>query len=337
MMAGTMAVLQRARGVLNASPCLGVEDVDDVEDIEGNLHIVRGIVEHIDKLMQLEPVVVRTSFENLQEWASGLGQTTRALLRAVDLYVALLFGCTDGASACDHCPEGSDAPGYIPAPLSSDSDSDSGESLPDLVSSTSGLDSGSLSDLGSGTDSGDDGDIVTSDSDSDSLPDLESDSGSDEDCDPLPYGGWADVSHCVSGIACVEVACGAHSGGAVPSSAGGKSAVLDSGATRHIFNSMAVFNGDYDPMARETFKVVQSDTVTSSGSGSVAFAKTDVCSGRLVGLRLLGVHCIPGQSFNLISVVALEDAGFKVDFEARTVSKGAEFCFARNRQSVYYT
>eukprot|EP00854_Cymbomonas_tetramitiformis_P034034 gene34034-biopygen5441 len=74
----------------------------------------------------------------------------------------------------------------------------------------------------------------------------------------------------------------------------------------------------------------QSQSVNSSGSGFVTFAKRDVRSGRMIGLRLLGTHCIPGQPFNLLSVVALEDAGFLVDFGARIVSKGgAVFPFAR--------
>jgi len=38
----------------------------------------------------------------------------------------------------------------------------------------------------------------------------------------------------------------------------GKSAVLDCGATKHIFDSMEVFNEDDDPEACETFTVVQS-------------------------------------------------------------------------------
>ncbi|KAK3275189.1 hypothetical protein CYMTET_16669 [Cymbomonas tetramitiformis] len=109
-----------------------------------------------------------------------------------------------------------------------------------------------------------------------------------------------------------------------------KSAVIDSGATKHIFNSVRVFNADYDTTACETFSVVQSQSVDSSGSGSVTFAKRDVDSGRMIGLRFLDTHCIPGQPFNLLSVVALKDAGFRVDFGARTLSKGGVvFSFAR--------
>ncbi|KAK3242630.1 hypothetical protein CYMTET_47694 [Cymbomonas tetramitiformis] len=128
----------------------------------------------------------------------------------------------------------------------------------------------------------------------------------------------------------IQMACGARAGGSGTQSAVDKSAVIDSGATKHIFNSVQVFNADYDTTACETFSVVQSQSVNSSGSGSVSFAKRDVQSGRMVGLQLLGTHCIPGQPFNLLSVVALEDAGFLVDFGARTVSKGGVvFSFTR--------
>ncbi|KAK3263006.1 hypothetical protein CYMTET_28166 [Cymbomonas tetramitiformis] len=126
------------------------------------------------------------------------------------------------------------------------------------------------------------------------------------------------------------MACGAHASRARARSTVGKSVVLDNGATKHIFNSVEVFNKDYAPKVCETFKVVQSQAVSSSSIGSVTFAKRDIQSRRMVGLQLLGAHCIPGQSFNLLSVVALEDAGFLVDFGARTVSKGgAAFSFAR--------
>eukprot|EP00854_Cymbomonas_tetramitiformis_P004734 gene4734-biopygen4670 len=327
MMAGSVAILHCAKGMLDTSPPWGIERGAYAEYVGNKVRVVRGIVEHMDKLLQLEPVVVRTSFENLQDWASGLGQTTRALVRAVDLYGALVLGATGGWGAED-------------MPFSSCSDSESDESLPDLESaSDSGSDDVSIPDLESGSDSDDDYCSLPYDEwgccrcpgdrdDSGSMPavlssDYDSGSGGSLPCS-LPYDGRT------SGTTNVGVACGARSGDALPHSTGGKSAVLDSGATRHIFNSVAVFNEDYDTIAHETFKVVLSDVVTSSGSGSVTFAKTDVRSGRLIGLRLLGAHCIPGQSFNLLSVVALEDAGFMVDFGARTVSKGgAVFCFAR--------
>ncbi|KAK3233736.1 hypothetical protein CYMTET_55980 [Cymbomonas tetramitiformis] len=127
-----------------------------------------------------------------------------------------------------------------------------------------------------------------------------------------------------------QVACGVRAGDGRTQSAEDKSAVIDSGATKHIFNSVRVFNADYDTTACETFSVVQSQSVDSSGSGSVTFAKRDVESGRMVGLQFMDTHCIPGQPFNLLSVVALEDAGFRVDFGARTLSKGGVvFSFAR--------
>eukprot|EP00854_Cymbomonas_tetramitiformis_P003730 gene3730-biopygen3667 len=168
-----------------------------------------------------------------------------------------------------------------------------------------------------------------SDSDSDGMSDscdsiIYLDSGSDSDFgdDPLPSDTWAYGMYRTRGAHRVEMACGAHAGPARPRSTVGKS------ATKHIFNSVENFNSD--PKACETFKVVHSQAVPSSGSGSVTFAKRDIQPGRMVGLQLLGTHCIPGQSFNLLSVVALEDAGFLVDFGARTVSKGrAAFSFAR--------
>ncbi|KAK3244622.1 hypothetical protein CYMTET_45770 [Cymbomonas tetramitiformis] len=126
-----------------------------------------------------------------------------------------------------------------------------------------------------------------------------------------------------------EVACGARD--TSRNGAGsGKSAVLDSGATRHIFNDMSVFDKDYNPMGGSTFSVVQNRPVSSAGNGAVHFAKTDLVSGKVVGLWLRDAHFIPGQPFNLISVVALEDAGFCVDFPARTISNGgATFSFSR--------
>ncbi|KAK3237406.1 hypothetical protein CYMTET_52516 [Cymbomonas tetramitiformis] len=150
------------------------------------------------------------------------------------------------------------------------------------------------------------------------------------ECAWVPCDAWASYVGCASDSGHAQVACGASVGGSGTQSAVDKSAVIDSGATKHTFNSVRVFNADYDTTACETFSVVQSQSVDSSGSGSVTFAKKDVKSGRMVGLQLLGTHCIPGQPFNLLSVVALEDAGFRVDFGARTVSKGGVvFSFAR--------
>ncbi|KAK3280740.1 hypothetical protein CYMTET_11436 [Cymbomonas tetramitiformis] len=110
----------------------------------------------------------------------------------------------------------------------------------------------------------------------------------------------------------------------------GKEALLDSGATRHIFCAVDAFGEDFDDSACSTFTVVQSQPVDSVGSGTVTLAKRDVATGKLVGLQLRGAHCIPGQPFNLVSVVALEDAGFLVDFGARQISSGgAVFSFSR--------
>ncbi|KAK3288566.1 hypothetical protein CYMTET_3961 [Cymbomonas tetramitiformis] len=150
------------------------------------------------------------------------------------------------------------------------------------------------------------------------------------ECAWVPCDAWASGVYCAPDAGHAQVACGASAGSSGTQSAVDKSAVIDGGATKHIFNSVRVFNADYDTAACETFSVVQSQSVSSSGSGSVTFAKKDVKSGRMVGLQLLGTHCIPGQPFNLLSVVALEDAGFLVDFGARTVSKGGVvFSFAR--------
>ncbi|KAK3244687.1 hypothetical protein CYMTET_45715 [Cymbomonas tetramitiformis] len=119
---------------------------------------------------------------------------------------------------------------------------------------------------------------------------------------------------------------------------GGKVAVIDSGATKHIFNMVSDFGDDFDPASSSTFSVVQAGTVSSEGSGTVTFAKLDVSTGRAVGLQFTGAHCIPGQPFNLVSVVALEDAGFSVDFGARQISSGGvTFSFSRvgNQYIIY--
>eukprot|EP00854_Cymbomonas_tetramitiformis_P003731 gene3731-biopygen3668 len=120
----------------------------------------------METLLQLEPIImVRTSLEDLRDWASGLGQATRALIRAVESYGTLLFGVTGGWGTddgpfSDHF--GSDYGSY------SDSDSDYGDepanqgdsgSVPDLASSDYGDDpadqddSGSMPDLASSFDS----------------------------------------------------------------------------------------------------------------------------------------------------------------------------------------
>ncbi|KAK3260638.1 hypothetical protein CYMTET_30413 [Cymbomonas tetramitiformis] len=146
------------------------------------------------------------------------------------------------------------------------------------------------------------------------------------ECARVPCGAWASGVAGASDAGHAQVACGVRAGGGRTQSTEDKSVVIDSGATKHIFNSVRVFNADYDTTACETFSVVQSQSVDSSGSGSVTFAKRDVESGRMIGLRFLDTHCIPGQPFNLLS----EDAGFRVDFGARTLSKGGVvFSFAR--------
>ncbi|KAK3270667.1 hypothetical protein CYMTET_20947 [Cymbomonas tetramitiformis] len=119
---------------------------------------------------------------------------------------------------------------------------------------------------------------------------------------------------------------------------GGQVAMLDSGTSKHIFNSVADFGDDFDATSSSTFSVVQAGTVSSEGSGTVTFAKLDVSTGRAVGLQFTGAHCIPGQPFNLVSVVALEDAGFSVDFGARQISNGGvTFSFSRvgNQYIIY--
>ncbi|KAK3248188.1 hypothetical protein CYMTET_42342 [Cymbomonas tetramitiformis] len=160
---------------------------------------------------------------------------------------------------------------------------------------------------------------------------------SGDGCTRVPCA-WASGVAGASDAGHAQVACGVRAGDGRTQSAGDKSAVIDSGATKHIFNSVRMFNADYDTTACETFSVVQSQSVDSSGSGSVTFAKRDVESGRMVGLQFMDTHCIPGQPFNLLSVVALEDAGFRVDFGARTLSKGGVvFSFARvGNQYIMY-
>ncbi|KAK3239767.1 hypothetical protein CYMTET_50335 [Cymbomonas tetramitiformis] len=119
---------------------------------------------------------------------------------------------------------------------------------------------------------------------------------------------------------------------------GGQVAMLDNGASKHIFNSVSDFGDDFDATSSSTFSVVQAGTVSSEGSGTVTFAKLDVSTGRVVGLQFTGAHCIPGQPFNLVSVVALEDVGFRVDFGARQISNGGvTFSFSRvgNQYIIY--
>ncbi|KAK3285997.1 hypothetical protein CYMTET_6422 [Cymbomonas tetramitiformis] len=79
----------------------GIERVISVKKIICKLHVIREIAKHMEKLLQLEPVMVRTSLEDLKDWASGLGQTTRALIRAVESYGTLIFDITGGCGTDD--------------------------------------------------------------------------------------------------------------------------------------------------------------------------------------------------------------------------------------------
>eukprot|EP00854_Cymbomonas_tetramitiformis_P014317 gene14317-biopygen14758 len=417
MLSGSMAIFLRAQYILDRGTNLprGIKRVISVKKVACKLHVIREVAQHMEQLLQLEPIMVRTSLEDLQDWASGLGKTTRALIRAVESFGTLVFDITggwgagdgpysnyfgsshdssysDSDSEYDDRPEDQDNSGSMHDLASSDYDDDPADhvpsgSVPELASSfgsdsdhddggdchpcdawASGVFSsgvlasgGPMPDLELASDSGGSVPDLESASHSDfdgmsdycdSIPDLDSGSDSDDEfgdhcgdccgnfvavadldsgsipCDDyggaLPSDTWACGLYRAPDAGCVGMACGVHPGRAMDRSTVGKSAVLDSGATKHIFNSEGVFNADYNTEARETFKVVQSKVVSSSGSGSVTFAKRDTQSGRLVGLQLLGAHCIPGQSFNLLSVVALEDAGFLVDFGARTDSHTVE-------------
>eukprot|EP00854_Cymbomonas_tetramitiformis_P008472 gene8472-biopygen8591 len=281
----------------------GIERVISVKKIICKLHVIREIAKHMEKLLQLEPVMVRTSLEDLKDWASGLGQTTRALIRAVESYGTLIFDITGGCGTDDGPRMGMAA---IPATV--------GGWASGIFTSGMSNSWGSMPDFESASDSDSDGMSYSCDS----IPDLDSGSNSDDDVDPLPSDTWACGVCRTPAAHRVAMVCGAHVGRARPRTTVGRSVVLDSGSTKHIFNSVDVLNKDYAPKACETFKVVQSQAVSSTGSGSVTFAKRDIQSGRMVGLQLLGAHCIPGHSFNLLSVVALEDVGFLVDFGART-------------------
>ncbi|KAK3262905.1 hypothetical protein CYMTET_28266 [Cymbomonas tetramitiformis] len=374
MMSGSMAIFLRAQYILDRGTTLprGVECVISIKKLVCKLHVIWEIAQHMEQLLQLEPIMVRTSLEDLRDWASGLGQTTRALIRVVESFGTLVFDITggwgagdgpcsnyfgsthdsysDSDSEYDDRPEDQDDSGSVPDLASSDYDDDPADhdpsgSVPELASS-SGSDSdhddggdchpcdtwasgvfssgvlasgGPMPDLEPDSDSGGSVPDLESashaDSDGmsdccDSIPDLDSGSDSDDDfgdrcgdcCGNFgesaadldsgsdsgdDYGGAlpSDTSACglyrAPGAGCVEMACGAHPGRAMDHSAVGKSAVLDSGATKHIFNSEEVFNADYTTEARETFRVVQSKDVSSSGNGSVTFANRDIQSGRL--------------------------------------------------------
>ncbi|KAK3273777.1 hypothetical protein CYMTET_18000 [Cymbomonas tetramitiformis] len=120
----------------------------------------------MEQLLQLEPIMVRTSLEDLRDWASRLGQTTRALIRVVESFGTLVFDITgwgagdgpysnyfgsthdsysDSDSKYDDRPEDQDDSGSMPNLASSDyeddpADHDPSGSVPELASS-SGSDS----------------------------------------------------------------------------------------------------------------------------------------------------------------------------------------------------
>eukprot|EP00854_Cymbomonas_tetramitiformis_P011073 gene11073-biopygen11351 len=127
------------------------------------LQTIREIAKHIETLLQLAPVMVRTSLEDLKDWASGLGLSTRALIRAVESYGALLFAITGGYGDDD-----GPSSGYVGSDYESYSDSDS--DYGDDPAKQDG--SGSMPDLASSDDGGD----AEEGDESESVPDLASSS-----------------------------------------------------------------------------------------------------------------------------------------------------------------
>ncbi|KAK3282268.1 hypothetical protein CYMTET_9991 [Cymbomonas tetramitiformis] len=169
-------------------------------------------------------------------------------------------------------------------------------------------------------------------------PDLAGGSDSDDEDACELRGGHPMCSSLVLYVASIDSKADVFTRALPLAACGGQVAMLDSGASKHIFNSVADFGDDFDATSSSTFSVVQAGTVSSEGSGMVTFAKLDVSTGRAVGLQFTGAHCIPGQPFNLVSVVALEDAGFSVDFGARQISNGGvTFSFSRvgNQYIIY--
>ncbi|KAK3263007.1 hypothetical protein CYMTET_28167 [Cymbomonas tetramitiformis] len=169
MMSGSMAIFLRAQCILDRGTALprdGVERVINVKKIICKLHIIREIAKHMEKLLQLEPVMVRTSLEDLKDWASGLGQTTKALIRAAESYGTPIFDITGGWGTDDGPYSDHFGPTY-----SSYSDSDS-----DYVDDPADRDdSGYMPDL----DSSDHGDSPADQDHSGSMPNLASSSDSD--------------------------------------------------------------------------------------------------------------------------------------------------------------
>ncbi|KAK3238666.1 hypothetical protein CYMTET_51337 [Cymbomonas tetramitiformis] len=347
------SVLECAQVLLDEPPCpIGCEVSE--EDILTCVCSLRGATDTLQSVIQREPTVVRAALSGLLAWAVQLEHAVRAVRGAMKALWSLVAppcvnpGSTDGSDSS--CDEHTGMPDLL-----SDSESDCGGSdwetgaLP--MDYTPVWEAGALVAVPAYDNDWDAGALVAAPAYDTDMLDLLSDSGSDNDdsdweadilsMDYTPtreagalvaapaYDADWDVGSLVAVPAYAEVACGAgdilgHGGSS------GKSAVLDSGATRHIFNDMGVFDRDYDPMGGSTFSVVQDRPVSSAGSGTVHFAKTDVVSGRAGGLRLRDAHLIPGQPFNLISVVALEDAGFHVDFQTRQISNGGVvFSFSR--------
>ncbi|KAK3274162.1 hypothetical protein CYMTET_17647 [Cymbomonas tetramitiformis] len=114
-----------------------------------------------------------------------------------------------------------------------------------------------------------------------------------------------------------------------------KTALLDSGASTHVFSTPEVFAPNFDNSDVSTFRVVHGQTISSIGVGTVVMHKVDANTGRMVALHLGGSHCIPGQPFNLISAVALEDADFTMRFGARNIWR-KELCFSFTRMGARY-
>ncbi|KAK3249354.1 hypothetical protein CYMTET_41212 [Cymbomonas tetramitiformis] len=166
LVSGSAAMLVRAQYILNrgvALPRDGVERGISVKQIVCQLQTIREIAKHIETLLQLAPVMVRTSLEDLKDWASGLGLSTRALIRAVESYGALLFAITGGYGDDD-----GPSSGYVGSDYESYSDSDS--DYGDDPAKQDG--SGSMPDLASSDDGGD----AEEGDESESVPDLASSS-----------------------------------------------------------------------------------------------------------------------------------------------------------------
>eukprot|EP00854_Cymbomonas_tetramitiformis_P001531 gene1531-biopygen1393 len=175
-------------------------------------------------------------------------------------------------------------------------------------------------------------DTFASSTDSDGLGDSDTDSEIGTDDGSLPALASVTDSDIDSDMG-TDDAYGAVDGSGV---LGLKTALLDSGATRHVFSDVGYYGLDFDDSGTSVFWVVQGQTVQSVGSGTVTMVKRDLSSGNVIGLDLTECHCIPNQPFNLVSVVALEDAGFTVEFGRRRISRGGvTFAFRRGGGRQY--